>query len=993
MITSNLKKSRKAILTAALLVLGLCAYAQQLAVKGSVLDEAGEPIIGAYITLQGNNNVGTITDFDGNFEISVDAKSKLLVSYTGYESQTIAVAGKSQIDVVLREIATHLDEVVAIGYGSQKAKEITSSVASVKSENFNPGVKESPMGLLQGKVAGLTVTRTEGGDPTKTGFNVQIRGTSTLDKGSGTTPLYIVDGIPVTSIDNIAPEEIASMDVLKDGSSAAIYGTRGTNGVIMITTKRGAGSGNVAECGTTSVEYAGYASFAIDASKQQMATADQFLDMANMTNNKCKPSDKGYKTDWVREQMRDFALTHNHNLAISGATKNFSYRGSVNFKNAEGIANTSNRQEIMAKLAANQKALQGWLDLQYDFSYMHYKNDYFCGSFDNGAIMNPTMPIYNEDGSYYIPTGTVTSNPIADNNLKEAYQDGNYFRGSIKASVNIKPVPGLKINGFAAFEEGDNYDYWSNSKKYYQASGANLAGRKTNRSMNQLYEGTIDYANEWNGHALATVLGTSYQNFWYDGSDISNGGFAVDGIKYFNIGAGDVEKTNMLMSSYRNSNTLMSFFARANYNYKEKYLLSASIRCEGSSRMGANNKWGWFPAASAGWRVSGEDFLKDVREVNDLKLRFGFGITGNNLGSDLKSVELLTQGGTFNNHGTQAYSYTVNQNANANLAWERKFEYNLGIDYAFFDSRLYGSIDLYYRNTKDLLWEYNVPTPPYQYSTLLANAGEMISKGIEIAITGVPVKTKNWNWTTSATIALNNNTIVKLSDPELGFNYETTWAGQVSGNKLNGSKTQLLTEGQSVGTFYGYKWTGKINPNGSLEYEDVNNDGVIDDLDKQVVGYAQPKFTYGWNNTLRYKNWDLSLFFRGVVGNDVLNVTRWAYAPSKGSNGLNVFYAEVQGIENGTRTFFQSDFSDYYLEDGSYLKLDNITLGYKVPLKPNKYCQYLRFYFTAQNVFTITNYSGIDPEVNTTSVWDPGLDYIGFYPTVGSFLIGANVTF
>nr|HPG55888.1 SusC/RagA family TonB-linked outer membrane protein [Candidatus Enterocola sp.] len=717
MITSNLKKSRKAILTAALLVLGLCAYAQQLAVKGSVLDEAGEPIIGAYITLEGNNSVGTITDFDGNFEISVDAKSKLLVSYTGYESQTIAVAGKSQIDVVLREISTHLDEVVAIGYGSQKAKEITSSVASVKAENFNPGVKESPMGLLQGKVAGLTITRTEGGDPTKTGFNVQIRGTSTLDKGSGTTPLYIVDGIPVTSIDNIAPEEIASMDVLKDGSSAAIYGTRGTNGVIMITTKRGTGSGNVAECGTTNVEYSGYASFAIDASKQQMATADQFLEMQSMTNGKCKASDKGYKTDWVSAQMRDFALTHNHNLAISGATKNFSYRGSVNFKNAEGIANTSNRQEIMAKLAANQKALQGWLDLQYDFSYMHYKNDYFCGSFDNGAIMNPTMPIYNEDGSYYIPTGTVTSNPIADNNLKESYQDGNYFRGSVKASVNIKPVPGLKVSGFGAFEEGDNYDYWSNSKKYYKASDANLAGRKTKRSMNQLYEGTIDYVNEWNGHALAAVLGTSYQNFWYDGSEIENGGFAVDGIKYYKIGDGDVEKTNMKMSSYRNSNTLVSFFARANYNYKEKYLLSASVRREGSSRMGANFKWGWFPAASAGWRISGEDFLKDVKAVNDLKLRFGFGITGNNLKDDLKSVELLTQGGTFNNHGTEAYSYTVNQNANPNLAWERKFEYNLGIDYAFLDNRLYGSIDLYFRNTKDLLWEYNVPTPPYQYST------------------------------------------------------------------------------------------------------------------------------------------------------------------------------------------------------------------------------------------------------------------------------------
>jgi hypothetical protein len=481
---------------------------------------------------------------------------------------------------------------------------------------------------------------------------------------------------------------------------------------------------------------------------------------------------------------------------------------------------------------------------------------------------------------------------------------------------------------------------------------------------------------------------------------LSNGGFATNNSKYFDIGAGAVDKEDMSVSSYRNSNTLVAYFLRANYNYNEKYLLSASIRAEGSSRMGANHKWGWFPAVSAGWRISGEDFMRDAKGVDDLKLRFGFGITGNNLGSDLKSVELLTKGGTFNSHGTEKYAFTVNQNANPDLRWERKFEYNLGIDYAFLNNRLYGSIDLYYRNTKDLLWEYKVPTPPYQYDRLLANAGEMTSMGIELAITGVPVRTKNWEWTTTPTISFNQNRIDKLSDPELGFNYETTWAGNVNGNALNNVKTQLLTAGESVGTFYGYQWTGEFDADGNCIYVNQNGDvdekgnPIIDDNDKVALASAQPLFTFGWNNTIKYKNWDLSFFFRGVVGNTALNVSRWAYAPAKGSNGLNVYYSEAVGVGEGSRTYFQKDFSDYYLEDASYLKLDNITLGYKVPLKENKYCQNLRVYFTAQNVFTVSSYSGSDPDgINTTSVWDPGIDHIDFYPQARTFLIGANVTF
>lgn len=967
------------------------ASAQSTSVTGMVKDQAsGEPIIGANIMEQGTSN-GTITDVDGTFVLSVQPNAILEVSYIGYTTQSVEVDGRASIVVELQEDAVALQEVVAIGYGSQKKKEVTGSVASVKAENFNPGVKTNPIGLLQGKVAGLNISRS-GGDPTNTGYNIQIRGFSTLDKGAGTSPLYIVDGIPVNNIDNIAPTEIASMDVLKDGSAAAIYGTRGTNGVIIITTKRGEGAGNV-ECGKAQVEYSGYVSLSQASGNTGMATIDEYRNLEALSGGKVKPVDMGASTDWMAEMLRTAPITHNHNVAITGATKNFSYRGSVAFKDAQGIAKNSDRDEIIAKFAADQKLLDGWVNLQYDFSYMHYKNNYFCGDFKQAATLNPTYPIYDADNAvsgYFIPNGSGQSNPVASLNQKESYQEGNYFRGSVRATVDIKPVPGLKVSGFAALEEGDNYSYWYNSLLYDTSLGdAGMADRKTDRSLNQLYEATLDYAGQWGAHALTAVAGFSYQKFFYDGSEMKNGGFAVDDNKYYMMENGLADKSKMTMSSYRNDNVLVSGFARVNYNYDEKYLLSASIRREGSSRFGANHKWGWFPAVSAGWRISGEDFMANADWVNDLKLRAGFGITGNNLGSDLKSVELLTNGGAFWYNGQWVTTYMVNQNANPDLRWERKFEYNVGVDFAFLDNRLSGSIDAYLRHTKDLLWEYDVPTPPYQFNKLLANAGAIKSQGLEIALTGVPVQRKHFDWTSTLTIAFNKNIITKLSDPELGLNYSSMLSGGVGENGLMNVNTQRIEEGQPVGTFYGYKWTGQVTTGGNLVYEkdEYGRDKM------QVIGHAQPLFTYGWNNTFRYKNWDFSLFFRGVVGNDVLNVKRWAYAPSGTSAGTNVFMKEVEAMANGTGVKRQGVFSDYYLEDGSYIKLDNLTVGYTLPVKPNKFVQSFRVYATGENLFSITGYSGIDPEINTSSVWESGIDATGFYPFVRNFLIGINVTF
>lgn len=985
---------KRIITLATMFVLSLTAFAQGYQVKGIVVDQLG-PVFGATVLEQGTSN-GVSTGLDGDYAFTVSGPEAIVeVSCIGYATQTFK-ASEVPATITLSDDTTFLDEVVVIGYGSQKKKEVTGSVASIKSEDFNAGVKTNPMGLLQGKVAGLNIIKTTS-DPTSTGYNIQIRGFSTLDKGAGTSPLFIVDGVPVSNIDNISSDEIASMDVLKDGSAAAIYGTRGTNGVIIITTKRGE---NFEDVASTHVEYSGYASVSVKNGDLGMATPEQYRNLAELSGGKVKPAlytdaaGETYNTDWLSEVTRSAAIAHNHNVAIVGSSRKFNYRASVNYKNAEGIARNTNRNEMIAKIAAGQKALDGWLDLQYDLSYMHYRNDYFCGDFKYASLLNPTYPIYDASTSngYYFPTETGAVNPVENMKRKESYGDGNYFRGSVKATVNIKPVEGLKINAFGAMEEGDNRSFSYNHGVNTDLSDSGTAARGGNFNYSRLLEITADYVHNFNGHSLALVGGFSWQNFLYDGSDISNKGFPTDDAKYYQIGNGDATKQYLNVSSYRNSNTLAALFFRANYNYKDKYLLSASIRREGSSRFGANHKWGLFPALSAGWRVSGEDFMKNVSWVNDLKLRLGFGVTGNNLASDLRSIEMLSNGGTFWYNGQYVYTYAVAQNVNPDLKWEKKFEYNLGVDYSLLDNRLYGSLDVYYRHTADLLWDYEVPTPPYQFHTLLANAGQMDSYGAELSLSYVALKKEDFSWTTTPTISFNRNYITRLSDPEKGFNYKETTSGGVGENGIMNTNTQILIEGQPVGAFYGLDFAG-FKSDGTWMFNTPEG-GVVSGANateghRQVIGNAQPLFTFGWNNNVRYKNWDASLFFRGVFGNKILNLTRWAYGPQD-SQTFNVFMKDIDGAN--TVLSDKAHFSSYYLEDGSYIKLDNLTIGYTFNLKENKFIRSARIYATGQNLLTITKYSGQDPEVNTTGVWDAGIDWCSFYPTVATFLVGVNIS-
>ena len=377
---------------------------------------------------------------------------------------------------------------------------------------------------------------------------------------------------------------------------------------------------------------------------------------------------------------------------------------------------------------------------------------------------------------------------------------------------------------------------------------------------------------------------------------------------------------------------------------------------------------------------------------NDLKIRAGFGVTGNNLGSDLKSVAMLSNGGTFWYNGQYVYTYAVSQNVNPDLKWEKKFEYNLGADFSFLNNRIYGSLDIYYRQTRDLLWDYEVPTPPYQYPTLLANAGQMDSYGIELAVSGVAYQSKDWTWVTTPTISFNRNLITRLSDPEKGFNYTQTTSGGVGENGIMNTNVQLLTEKEAVGAFYGYSFAG-YKSDGTVMFNTPTGGYIsaanASESHKMIIGNAQPLFTFGWNNSIRYKNWDASVFFRGVVGNKVLNVTRWAYGP-QASTSTNIFMKDAVGKD--VKITDKGHFLDTYLENGSYIKLDNLTVGYNFKFKENKYIENLRVYLTGQNLFTITGYSGQDPEVNTTGVWDAGIDYPDFYPTVATILLGVNMS-
>ena len=961
--------------------------AQTGGIKGVILDEKGQPMAGAAVVVPGTQKYA-ITENDGTFSISAVQGETLNITYLGYDDLNVSVTAEKNYKLTMTpSAATQLNETVVIGYGTSTKKEITGSVTSVRSEDFDKGAFNDASALLQGKVAGLSITNPNGADPNGS-MEILLRGTNTLSAGQG--PLVIIDGVSGADLNSINFQEVATIDVLKDGSAAAIYGTRGTNGVIIITTKR-------AKAGKTSVEYDGQVSVQSVLSRAVPMTAEQFKYTVDNYVPTAAASLYGAETDWFEEVTRT-PVSHRHSLAGAGGSENFSHRTTLNVEQNQGLLKNNDAKKYLIKTNIHQEAINGWLTFDYNISYAKRKyNGTRTGIFRQAFFHNPTEPVYDENdtahGGYYTISSMDYYNPVAMLKERNNNYDVDLVSANTRATLNILPVKGLKWDNFVSWTM-KNSRYTDYKTKYYPGEwGLNGSAEIANsRTSDVQYESTLQYANTFGDHSVQAILGYSYEQSVSDSSDMYNYGFDTDWFGVNNIGGGKALLTgNASLSSYKESNRYIAFFGRVMYNYAERYMASVSLRRDGSSRFGANNKWGWFPAVSLGWRISGEDFMADKTWCNDLKLRAGFGVTGNDLNKDLQSVDLLVKGGKFWYNGEYASTYTIDRNVNPDLRWEKKYEYNLGLDFAFLDNRLYGSLDMYYRHTKDLLWNYEVPTPPYQYPTLLANAGQMKSYGVELCISGVPVKTDNWTWTTTPTVAFNRNIITKLSDPSKNFNYDTTYKGTIGGEGVMNMDTQILKEGYPVGAFYGYKFLGFRQSDGSWMYESANGRpaSVVTEKDKQIIGYAQPCLTFGWNNTIKWKDLDISVFFRGVAGNKILNVARIVYGP-QASTSTNVFMKDI----SKTNTVYanKSNFTDYYLEDGSYLKLDNLTVGYTFRFKENKYIDNLRVYLTGQNLFTITSYSGMDPEISTSNIDSPGIDYCDFYPSVATVLLGLNLT-
>ena len=960
-------------LVAALLLIGLGANAQNKTISGTVRDDRSEPLPGATLVVAGSNAYA-ITDSNGKFSLSASQGQEITVSYLGFDDYIFTVTGTSQYNINMHPSeATMLNESVAIGYGTTTKKEVTGSVTSLRSEDFDRGAYNSPAGMLQGKVAGLQITNPNGGDPNGS-FEILLRGTNTLSAGQG--PLIIIDGVVDADLSTINFQEVETIDVLKDGSAAAIYGTRGTNGVIIITTKR-------AQSGRTSVEYDGQVSVQTVLSRAKPMNAKQFREAVTAYVNGGEAYLYGGETDWF-EQITRTPISHKHSLAISGGSEKFSHRTVLNIEQNQGILKKNDVSKYLVKTNIHQEALEGWLVFDYNLSYTKRKyNGTRSGIFRQAFFHNPTEYVYDpsdtENGGYFTVTAMDYYNPVAMLNERNGETDVDVIGANGRATLNIKPVKGLKWDNFISYgvTRRESRDY---KTRYYPGETGMMGSAEIENSISTdlQYETTLNYNNSFGNHNLQAILGYTYQTRGYRGSYMYNYSYDTDFFGTDNIGSGYALQDGMAqMSSSRSSSKYVAFFGRVMYNYADKYLASVSLRRDGSSRFGAQNKWGWFPAVSLGWRITQENFMKEVTWLNELKLRAGYGVTGNQDFDNYRSLFLMSTNGHYYSNGRWYNTYVPASNANPNLGWEKKSEFNVGVDISVLDGRLGGTIDYYYRLTTDLLYDYAVPVPPYDYKSFFTNVGSISNSGIEVTINAIPVKTRNWEWNTTFIFSRNSNKLIKFTNEEFqGQEYRIGWV-----NTPLGVYSQRLMEGKSLGSFYGPIYQGVDEKTGNaIVSTDDENEWVR-------LGSAYPDFSLGWSNSLRWGNLSLSATFRASIGGKVLNQMRGVYEniTNMGLQNIQESWLYDQSYTGGVV------YSSKYLEDATYLKLDNVSLTYNIPLNTN-FIKGLRVYATAQNVFILTGYTGVDPEVSLTGL-APGIAPLSYYPRTRTFTLGASITF
>ncbi|MDC1546598.1 SusC/RagA family TonB-linked outer membrane protein [Phocaeicola vulgatus] len=973
-----------------LLSFSLTALAQQK-VTGKVKDSSGEPVIGASVVVKGNNTIGTITDFDGNFMLDVPAKSVLVISYIGYVTQEVPTAGKNSLEIVLKEDTKTLDEVVVIGYGTQRKGDVTSSVASVKADNFVKGAVKDVGQLIQGKVAGLAITNPNG-DPTGS-TQIRLRGTNTIG-GANTAPLVLIDGIP-GELGTVAPEDVESVDVLKDGSAAAIYGTRGTNGVILITTKQAKG------VDINQVEYNGYVSTSLIAKKLDMLNADEFRTLY-------PDQDHGADTDWIDEISRT-PVSHVHNLSLMGGNSKTNYIANLNYASRQGIMKKSDFESFQGRIEVTHRMFDDKLKLKFGlFGKKNQMESTTSGGSFRGWVYgqatrrNPTDPVRNEDGTWNENVSKFEyENPLAL--LYEA--EGNVKKTQLRYNGNIvyNPIKDLTLSAVFSYIRDNMNRGYGETLNHISALRDGLAGWSSvgaYTKMEKLMELTAQYSKEIGAHKFTVLGGYSYNETDFEELWIDNYGFQDD---YFggwhNIGIGSALKDGKAnIGSKKTPTNLIGFFGRATYSFKNRYLLMGALRYEGASQLwGTDNAWGLFPSVSVGWRITEEAFMKNQKIFDDLKLRVGYGVTGSQPKDPFLGVAMLKYGSYAFVNGNWVQTIVPASNPNPDLKWEEKKETNIGLDFVSWGGRLSGSIDYYNRDVDGLIYEYGVPTPPNLYNKTMANGGTMRNRGVEVLVTVVPVQNKDFEWSTTGTFSLNSNKLISLSGSifKSDYDYFNTGTVEYSGQVADSHRVQV---GESIGNFYGFKVVD-VDSEGRWIYEDRNGELVnYKDFthapeDKHVIGNGLPKWYAGWNNTLRYKNFDLNVTMRGAFGFQIINGGRMNYENVKNSRFENRLKS-VNDLVFGKHTLsseVEPEFNSYYVENGDYWKIDNITLGYSFG-QVGKYIKSLRVYGSVLNALTITGYKGIDPEVSTDGL-TPGYDTRDRYPSVRSFTFGVNVKF
>ena len=979
-------RMRKAATALIMTAISAATYAgNPVTVKGVITDSSGEPLVGATIAVPGTTT-GTTADIDGKFTLKVEDDQTIQVTSVGFQTVKLKIGKNREFNIVMKDDMQTLKDVVVVGYGTMEKKRVTSSITSIKGDNLVTGLGGSTIATaLQGKVTGLTIS---GSSSPNSSNGYQLRGVASVNAGRG--PLVVIDGVPGGDLRMINQEDVASIDVLKDASAGAIYGTRAAGGVILVTTKH-AQEGKVKATYTTELS-----TETIRKSLDILSSRD-YLEYG-------LGQDYGYDTDWYKQLVNENQLSQRHVLSVSGGSKALQVYTSLVYQDLKGIVIGDGRKDYSGRMNAKYKMFDGKVELTVNAQYREANRDTRMGSSSaqQAITLNPTIPVMNpNDPRQYnvntIGVGGTTWNPVADIKLKDYTGSDKWLQADATLKINL--MEGLSVQSTFGIDNRQWQEYSYYHQNHLSMITANKRGRAYHyfsKTENRNVEAYASYMHDFNNlHRVDAVMGWSFYQTGGESFDMTNGNFTVDGIGGWDMSAGtDLSDGLASMNSYKKPRErLMSFFARGNYSYDDKYMATLSFRREGSSRFGANHRWGNFWAISGGWRISKEKFMKDITWINDLKLRAGYGVTGNNDFGSGYTVRTYKSNDMWPTYGIWQPGYGSTRNINPDLKWEEKKEFDVGIDFSILHNRISGKFDYYVRKVDDMLFEVPAPQPPMVFSTIMKNAGTLTNRGWEFEITGQIIKSRNLNYSSTLRLSHNTSKIDNLGDTN-SYLYGGAFPQSM------GYATKLVN-GSKVGQFWLFKYAG-LDSNGKWLIYDKDNNVVpvssgtasnLTDANKHYVGNAIPKLILSMDHSLSYRNFDLGLSLRSWIGYDVFSQLNLYHGLKSSSqdNLLKIAFTDNKNI-NDTRIL-----TDYFLNNATFLKIDALTLGYTLDTsKWQKYLSTARVYLTVRDLARFTKYPGYNPEVNINGL-EPGFEYIrstsSMYPQTIHWTLGVQLSF